>query len=203
MPAIDFPNSPSTNDAFVSGGKRWVYNGAAWILNTPATYIVANDEITSLKIIDGAITVNKLATGAVTSDKILDGTIVNADISASASIDKTKISGTAITAADTGTITSAMILDGTILNADISTSASIAATKISGTALVASTFTAKGDILAAMASGSVTNLPAGTTGYVLTVDPTTATGVKWAAIPPSGGLSTTTEGAIMTMTIGA
>jgi hypothetical protein len=164
MPAIDFPNSPSINDAFVSGGKRWIYNGDAWILSTPATYVIANDEITSLKIIDGAITVDKLATGAVTSDKILDGTI---------------------------------------LNADISNSASIAATKISGTALVASTFTAKGDILAATASGSVTNLPAGATGYVLTVDPTTATGVKWAAIAPSGGLSTTTEGAIMIMDIGA
>jgi pyruvate/2-oxoacid:ferredoxin oxidoreductase alpha subunit len=164
MPAIDFPNSPSTNDSFVSGGKRWVYNGDAWILNTPATYIVANDEITSLKIIDGAITVGKLATGAVTSDKILDGTIVNADISASASI---------------------------------------AATKISGTALVASTFTAKGDLLAATASGTVASLPVGATGYVLTVDPAEATGVKWSIIPPSGGLSTTTEGAIMTMTIGA
>ena len=39
--------------------------------------------------------------------------------------------------------------------------------------------------------------------YVLTADSSTASGVKWAIIPPSGGLSTTTEGAIMTMTIGA
>jgi hypothetical protein len=37
------------------------------------------------------------------------GVIVNADINASAAIDKTKISGTAITEADSGTVTSAMI----------------------------------------------------------------------------------------------
>jgi hypothetical protein len=42
-----------------------------------------------------------------------------------------------------------------------------------------------------------------TNDYVLTADSSTDAGVKWAEIPPSGGLSTTTEGAIMTMTIGA
>jgi hypothetical protein len=45
-------------------------------------------------------------TGTVTSTMILDGTILNADINASAAIDKTKISGTAVTVADTGTVTS-------------------------------------------------------------------------------------------------
>jgi hypothetical protein len=93
---------------------------------------------------------------------IANGTIVNADINSSAAIDKTKISGTAITAgdtatvtntmlagsispskitgtavtaADTGTVTSTMIADGTIVNADINASAAIASTKISGTAV--------------------------------------------------------------------
>jgi hypothetical protein len=42
-----------------------------------------------------------------------------------------------------------------------------------------------------------------TNAYVLTADSTTTSGVKWAFIPPSGGLSTSTEGAIMTMSIGA
>jgi hypothetical protein len=93
---------------------------------------------------------------------IANGTIVNADINSSAAIDKTKISGTAITAgdtatvtntmlagsiapskitgtavtaADTGTVTSTMIADGTIVNVDINASAAIASTKISGTAV--------------------------------------------------------------------
>lgn len=74
-------------------------------------------------------------TGRITSGQIADGTIVNADINASAAIDKTKISGTAITAADTGTVTSTMILDGTILNADINAAAAIDKTKIAGTAI--------------------------------------------------------------------
>jgi hypothetical protein len=61
---------------------------------------------------------------------ILDGTIVNADINASAAIDKTKISGTAITAGDTGTVTSTMIANDTIVNADINTNAAIDKTKL-------------------------------------------------------------------------
>jgi hypothetical protein len=59
------------------------------------------------------------------------GAIVNADINASAAIDKTKISGTAITAADSGTVTSAMIADGTIVNADVNASAGITYGKLS------------------------------------------------------------------------
>jgi len=76
-------------------------------------------------------------TGTVTSTMIANGTIVDADINSSAAIAKTKISGTAITAADTGTVTSTMILDGTIVNADINSSAAIDKTKISGTAITA------------------------------------------------------------------
>jgi hypothetical protein len=59
------------------------------------------------------------------------GVIVNADVNASAEIDKTKIAGTAITAADTGTVYSAMIADDTIVNADISSYAGIAYGKLS------------------------------------------------------------------------
>ena len=54
-------------------------------------------------------------TGTVTSTMIVDGTIVDADINASAAIAATKISGTAITAADTATVTNAM-LAGSIAN---------------------------------------------------------------------------------------
>jgi len=74
--------------------------------------------------------VSNLGTGAITSTHIADGTIVDADINASAAIAKTKISGTAITAADTGTVTSTLIADGTIVNGDINASAGIAHTKL-------------------------------------------------------------------------
>ena len=76
-------------------------------------------------------------TGTVTSTMIANGTIVNADINASAAIDATKISGTAVTQADTGTVTSTMIANGTIVDADINASAAIDKTKISGTAITA------------------------------------------------------------------
>lgn len=32
MAAIDFPNSPSTNDVFDAAGKQWLYNGVSWTL---------------------------------------------------------------------------------------------------------------------------------------------------------------------------
>jgi len=52
--------------------------------------------------------------------QIAAGVIVNADVNASAAIDKTKISGTAITAADTGTVTNTM-LAGSIANSKLAT----------------------------------------------------------------------------------
>jgi hypothetical protein len=51
---------------------------------------------------------------------ISNGVIVNADVNASAAIDKTKIAGTAITAADTGTVTNTM-LAGSIANSKLAT----------------------------------------------------------------------------------
>ena len=58
----------------------------------------------------GDITISDTGVTAIAS-----GVIVNADISASAAIDKTKISGNAITAADTATVTNTM-LAGSIAN---------------------------------------------------------------------------------------
>ena len=89
------------------------FDGAAW--QDSAQFVVS----------DGAITEAKLANNSVTSAKIVNGTIVNADINATAAIDKTKISGTAVTLADTGVVTSTMIENDTIINADIKSDAAI------------------------------------------------------------------------------
>ena len=96
-------------------------------------------------------------TGTVTSTMIANGTIVNADINAAAAIDKTKISGTAITAGDTGTVTSTMILDGTIANADISASAAISYSKLNLAGTITSADIVNGTIVAAdIADGTIT-----------------------------------------------
>ena len=29
--AINFPDSPSTNDTYVAAGSRWLWNGTAWV----------------------------------------------------------------------------------------------------------------------------------------------------------------------------
>lgn len=55
-------------------------------------------------------------------------TLIESDIPA---LSPSKITGTAVTAADTGTVTSTMILNDTILNADINASAAIAYSKLS------------------------------------------------------------------------
>jgi len=147
-------------------------------------------DTTYYKIGNGATAWNSLGYGAyngaigsgtITSAMILDGTIVNADINASAGIDKTKISGTAITAADTGTVTSTMISDGTIVNADINASAAIAysklnlsnsivdgditagavtATKLANTAVTAGTYSTAS--ITVDAQGRITSASAGT-----------------------------------------
>jgi hypothetical protein len=81
---------------------------------------------------------------------------------------------------------------------------SLAYSSLPSNAIDANTINAKGDLLVGTADNTISRLAVGgTNNFVLMVDSSTATGVKWAAIPPSGGLSTTTEGAIMTMDIGA
>lgn len=81
---------------------------------------------------------------------------------------------------------------------------SLSYSSLPSNAIDANTINAKGDLLVGTADNTVARLAVGATAnFVLMVDSSTATGLKWAAIPPSGGLSTTTEGAIMTMDIGA
>jgi hypothetical protein len=95
----------------------------ATALATARTFQLTGDVEASGVTFDG--------TGNVSLTTVIGtGAIVNADINASAAIDKTKISGTAITAADSGTVTSTMIADGTIVNADVSATAAIAKTKL-------------------------------------------------------------------------
>jgi hypothetical protein len=97
--------------------------GTATTLATSRDFQITGDVEASAQSFNGS--------GNVTlTTSIATGAIVNADVNASAAIDKTKIAGTAVTLSDTGTVTSAMITDETIVNADISPTAAIAYGKI-------------------------------------------------------------------------
>lgn len=97
--------------------------GTATTLATSRDFQITGDVEASAQSFNGS--------GDVTlTTSIATGAIVNADVNASADIDKTKIAGTAVTLSDTGTVTSAMITDETIVNADISPTAAIAYGKI-------------------------------------------------------------------------
>lgn len=156
MAAIDFPSGAQSGDQHSSAGKTWTYNGSGWILVTIPTAMYTADSISGSTLVDGTVGLAKIfnatagqiivfngsgvatavdSTGDVVINSsgvaaISSGVIVNADINASAAIDKTKIAGTAVTLTDSGTITSAMIADSTIVDGDLSSSANIAQGKI-------------------------------------------------------------------------
>ena len=83
-----------------------------------------------------------------------------------------------------------------VLNATTISAGVVGSTELADSSVIASKI-ATNAITASKLATSPTNT------YVLTADSTTSTGTKWAVIPPSGGLSTSTEGAISTMAIGA
>jgi sporulation protein YlmC with PRC-barrel domain len=139
--------------------------------------------------LSGDVTVNSTGVTAIAS-----GVIVNADVNASAAIDKTKISGTAITAADTGTVTSTMIADGTIVNSDINASAAIALSKLSsGTS---------GQIIVANSSGvptwvsesgdvtiSDTGVTAISSGVIVNADVNASAAIAYSKLNLSGSIT--------------
>ena len=156
MPAIDFPSGAASGDQHVSAGKTWTYNGSGWVLVTIPTAMFTSESVSGSALVDGTVGLAKIfnepagqiivfngsgvatavdQTGDVTINTsgvtaISSGVIVNADVSASAAIAATKISGTAVTLTDSGTVTSAMLADSTIVDGDISSTANIAQGKI-------------------------------------------------------------------------
>ena len=126
-------------------------------LVTPVLGVATATSINGTTIPSSATLVKTSDTGTVTSTMILDGTILNADINASAAIDKTKISGTAVTLSDVGTVTGTMIANDTIVNADINASAGIAYSKLSLGGTITSADLVDGTIVATdIANGTIT-----------------------------------------------
>jgi hypothetical protein len=133
--------------------------GTATALATARTFQLTGDVEASGVTFDG--------TGNVSLTTVIGtGAIVNADVNASAAIDKTKISGTAITAGDTGTVTSTMIANDTIVNADINSAAAIAYSKLNLNGTITSADIVNGTIVATdIATGTITATQMATDPY--------------------------------------
>lgn len=63
-------------------------------------------------------------------------------------------------------------------------------------AVAKSTFTTKGDIVAATAASTISRLGVGTNGQVLTADSTASTGLKWASPASGGGMTLVSTGSM-------
>ena len=139
-----------TGNVSGSAGSATGNAATATALATARTFQLTGDVEASGVTFDG--------TGNVSLTTVIGtGAIVNADINASAAIDKTKISGTAVTVADTGTVTSAMIADGAIVNADVNASAAIAYSKLNLGGTITSADLVDGTIVATdIADGTIT-----------------------------------------------
>jgi len=111
-------NDPTiTITGAVSGSATMTNLGNVSIATTNVPEAIVNADISPT----AAIAYGKLfLNSSITTSDIVNGTITNADINASAGIEATKISGTAVTQADTGTVTNAM-LAGSIATSKIPT----------------------------------------------------------------------------------
>jgi hypothetical protein len=139
-----------TGNVSGSAGSATGNAATATALATARTFQLTGDVEASGVTFDG--------TGNVSLTTVIGtGAIVNADINAAAAIDKTKISGTAVTVADTGTVTSAMIADGAIVNADVNSAAAIAYSKLNLNSSITSADIVDGTIVAGdIANGTIT-----------------------------------------------
>jgi len=101
---------------------------------TIATADLANSSVTSVKIADGNVGNADLFDGGVTSAKIADGTIVSGDL-ADNSVTTSKILDATIVTADlaNGTVTSAKIGDGNVTTADLADNSVTTAKIVDGT----------------------------------------------------------------------
>ena len=83
----------------------------------------------------------------------------------------------------------ALVKDGAAAIRSLGTAIDSTVFTNAGNAIAKSIVDAKGDLIAATAADTVARLAVGANDTVLTADSSTATGLKWAAAAPSGGMT--------------
>jgi hypothetical protein len=80
--AIDFPNSPATNDTYTVGNKTWIYDGATWNTYNTTSFSAETLPGTTIKstVTGSSLTsVGTLSSLAVTGDLTVDTTTLKVD----------------------------------------------------------------------------------------------------------------------------
>lgn len=115
----------TVTDAKVAAGAAIAHDKLASI--TAGSVLLGNgSNVPTATALSGDVTINSSGVTAISS-----GVIVNADISASAAIDPSKVSGTAVVTSDSRLSDARTPTDGSVTDAKVASNAAIAGTKIS------------------------------------------------------------------------
>ncbi len=52
--AIDFPSSPNINDTYTVNGRKWVYDGAKWVLSGSGLGATTLDDLSDVTVTSAA-----------------------------------------------------------------------------------------------------------------------------------------------------
>ena len=194
----------SANNASASSAQAAVSAASAALSATAAATSETNAGNSATTASNSAATASTSAGQAATSASSAATSASLSASSATLSASSATLSATSATASATSAAaaaTSASAAATSAASAATSATSAAASAALLGTAILATLVDAKGDLIVASASDTVTRLAVGTDGYLLTASSTATNGVTWAAAPVSlpsqsgnGGKYLTTDG---------
>ncbi len=195
----DFNETDTNSDAFIQNkptiptNNNQLTNGAGFTTNQgTVTGVSGTSPITSSGGTTPAIGISAATTSAAGSMSSADKTKLDG-VETNATADQTdaEIRAAVEAASDSNVFTDAdhTKLNGIEASADVTDATNVDAAG----AVMNSDLDGKGELLVGDGSGDPTALAAGTNGYVLKANSSTATGLEWAAVSGGGGLGNVVE----------